>query len=473
LKALIYQVGRFDNPKDSVKNFFIKDFHGEKVDYSNWAELSSLFLKDFLLQKGFEAKTVLVYPVSIVFNNKFVNYITPDSMKSELLSIFETPSMYLKNPDDFISKINLENKRDDKLIVHSLGEYMGISLDASYDDIVLEVLFDITKRYLEEPFKRLYIDISSGHNIYISAMLEASRHFAVFSYLMHWVDEKNVPEIYISFSDPILGSSASSYEINIQKQNFTAFFASLINRKEASEHNFSFLRNIYSEPKDVPKGAEGTKIKQQIREKRKKLREKVEMFCYLFSAIKNNVPLYLYYQHYHSEGEVIEEILKLIENAKEKLLKDFKSSAYLDKGAYLKALLSLGFYLGIIRVLEMFNITMFCQDRGIELDTIKKNFIGIYDIFKIPTNYVMLGNEISNTEKFLNELDDIKNWTGLYKLISPSSSQTDPDERNYFAHSGFERNVTEVRMNEGKIFVRYAHNTNMNIINCWLKSRIE
>ncbi|WPX08764.1 TM1812 family CRISPR-associated protein [Anaerocellum danielii] len=110
--------------------------------------------------------------------------------------------------------------------------------------IVLEILFDMMERYIddkkEKDIDEIYLDISSGHNIYISAMIEASRHFAVLTKLMHWIHEERQPRIYLTFSDPITGRTAESYELHIQPQSYTAFFSSPINKKEACDHNFSF-----------------------------------------------------------------------------------------------------------------------------------------------------------------------------------------------------------------------------------------
>ncbi|ADQ41977.1 CRISPR-associated protein, MJ1666 family [Caldicellulosiruptor acetigenus I77R1B] len=470
---VIYQVGRLDNPAQATKEFYIKNFHGEKVDESGKAELSSIVLRDFLRKRNYEAKTVIVYPVSIVFNSKLPEYIQPEELKNELVEIFKDPSNYLKNPHEFIDRIELERNRDEKLIVHSLGEYLGISLDANYDDIVLEILFDMIERYLKGELEELYLDISSGHNIYISAILEAARHFAVFSHLVNWIDDTKSPKIYITFSDPIIGSSAKSFEIHIQQQRFTAFFSSPIKSKEAADYNFSFLREIYPDPNNNSKGSEAVKLKQQAREKRKKLKEKIEMFCLLFSAIKNNVPLYLYYQHYHSADEIKEEIFKLIDHAKARLCSDYQKSPNLNKRAYIDAVLSLGFYIGIVNVLEKYNVTMFCHDTGIDIETVKNSFSEIYLIFRLHTNIVMLGNEVSNTQEKLKQIGDISTWTGLYRIIDPDKSAGEIDPRNFFAHSGFERNATEVRTENDRVLVRYSLNVNFNDINCWLKRRLE
>lgn len=237
---VIYQVGRLDDPKKSTQEFCIKNFLGEKVNESGRAELSSFVLRDFFRKRGDEAKTVIVYPASIVFNKFLQNYIQPEELKNELLDIFTNPSSYFKNPYEFLDRIQLETSKDEKIIVHSLGEYLGWNFDANYDDIVLEILLDMIERYLNGELEELYLDISSGHNIYISAILEAARHFAVFSNLMEWMDVHKLPKIFLVFSDPIIGSSANNFEIHIQQQNFTAFFLRQLNEKRLQSSTFHF-----------------------------------------------------------------------------------------------------------------------------------------------------------------------------------------------------------------------------------------
>lgn len=472
---LIYQVGRFDNPKSAFQNFVIKDFFGETVNFQKTSELSSFVLRDFLLERGGEAKVVVVYPVSIILNEKLKDFVEDDDLKKELAYILENPVPFLKNPFEIFEKIPLEGSKDHKLIVHSLGMYLGgrVELYGKYEDIVLEILFDMIERYLSEDIEEIYIDISSGHNIYISAMLEAVRNFAVFTKLMHWIHKEKQPKVFITFSDPIIGRSEKLHQIHIQMQNFAAFFSSPISKREAVDLNFSFLRNIYKEPNISQKGNGAVILKQEVRKKRKGLKEKIELFTILFSAIKNNVPLYLYYHPYHSLEEIKQELVNLIEHAKSDLIKDFEKSPQLDKKAYLDVILSLGFYMGIVEVLERYNVTMFCEEDGLDINELKRVFAEIYSIFELPMNIIMLGNEVSNDTEKIEKVGEIPQWTRLRKIVDPTKPILDEaDERNFFAHSGLEGNVTEVKYDGQSIRIRYIHALCKPTIDCWLKERI-
>lgn len=471
---IIYQVGRMDY-RAAQQQFVIRDFEGVNYNFDVKSELSSFALKEFLKSQRIDSKVVLIYPVSIVLNEGLVNANFDDDLKNELREIFKNPSNYLKNPSDIIQRIPLEKARDEKIIIHSLGTYLKenpIELDSSYDDIVLEILLDMLKRYLKEEVDVFYIDISSGHNIYISAIIEASRHFAVFSRLVNWLYKEKIPRIYVVFSDPILGSAATSFDIHIQPQIYTAFFSSPITREDVALNNFSFLKNIYEEINNNGKGSSAVLQKQQIRQNRKSLREKLEMFVCIFSAIKNNTPLYIYYQPYHTISDIKEELIKLINHAESCLTQRYLNSPKLDKGAYLKAILSLGFYMGLVNALEEYGVTLFCQNTGLDIKVLKETFEKICDIFTLPMNKIMLGNEISNDSGKIEKFGSSFDWTRLLRILYPEKNLSNCDERNYFAHSGFEGNITDVRFDGENIFVRYKDNCDFGKIASWLKSRV-
>lgn len=129
--------------------------------------------------------------------------------------------------------------------------------------------------------------------------------------------------------------------------------------------------------------------------------------------------------------------------------------------------------MGIVEVLERYNITMFCQQTGFDLEKLGQTFAQIYTIFGIPMNYTMLGNEISNDTEKIQQHGEIDKWTRLRKIVDPVKSISDePDERNFFAHSGLEGNVTEVRYDGEKVYVRYIQVLPQSTIDCWLKKRV-
>ncbi|GAB6078507.1 TM1812 family CRISPR-associated protein [Hydrogenobaculum acidophilum] len=177
---------------------------------------------------------------------------------------------------------------------------------------------------------------------------------------------------------------------------------------------------------------------------------------FFFSALKNNTPLVLYQFEYDEYNNIIDFVKDLINEIKIKLSKDWQNSANLSKSEYLKALLSLGFYAGIIEVLSKENIKN-CPD-GVDIDEIESKF-AIYRYFDLTANVPMLRNEIYNLQKGKDEENNrlidkaSNNWEKIGNFLYGRDGQWNP--RNFFAHAGFERTVTEIRKKDNKLYLRY------------------
>jgi CRISPR-associated protein Csx1 len=442
----IYQVGRFDKNYNKDINFIIDD-----KTYK--AKLSSISLKNYF-QK--QPKLILIYPVSIMYNQSALQN---NDEFSQIIS--EKISNYLENPKEVL-KVHPHNKdADDFLVIHSIGEYKLFSniekFEGTYDDIVLAILCDMIKRLLEEKNKEneFYIDISSGHNIYVSAMLEALRHFSVFSKLLNWQNKKLIPKTYITFSDPILGSSAKEFKIHIQELRFKVFFSSPVSKNDIDKNK---------------KDRISKKLYENNKERKNKLDEFFEKFIILYSAIKNNTPLVLYHFEYNKHNEIINFIKEIIEEIENKLSNNWRKSPSLSKDDYLKIILSLGFYAGIVEVLENKNIKKYDFEKGVGLDEIKHKAKCIYEIFNLNPLIHILGHEIYNLKEGKDEkgkklIEKVsEKWEKLDKYLYGEGNSF--KERNFIAHAGFERNITEVRKENNQLYFRYDSKFNEEIKSC-------
>jgi len=440
----IYQIGRFDRNYNQDLNFIYK-----KTLYPS--PLSSISLKRYFNNN---ATLVLIYPVSIVYNENALQSLKDDPFA---ININANISDYLAYPK-MILKHHPHNVGNEFLVVHSLGEYtvkklnVKVDLEASYDDIVLEILLDMIERYLEKKNEKneFYVDISSGHNIYVAALLEAVKHFSVFSQLMNWQNKDLRPNIYITFSDPILGSSATQYQIYIQPIEFKALFSSPVKKDDIDLGSGCRLSYRYFKDKE---------------EIKKKLDEILNQFGIVFSAIKNNSPLALYHYGCHDLKEIIDILKRIIEDIEDKLSKDWKHSPNLSKDSYLKIILSLGFYAGIAEVLESNKIQKYGEE-GVALNEIKEKFgsagNSIYEIFNLHTHVSLSGYEIHNLQHGKGQENKTlieracETWEKLGKYLLYEDETSDFNERNFLAHVGFERTVTEVRKMSDKLYVRYS-----------------
>jgi CRISPR-associated protein Csx1 len=187
--------------------------------------------------------------------------------------------------------------------------------------------------------------------------------------------------------------------------------------------------------------------------------------AYLFySALRNNLPLVVYYfctleEYRYTENDVkslLEEIVNLL---KQKLDRNLKESPDLNFDDLRKLFMMLGLAVGIIRVLEKHGICKGIKE-GVYLHNIEQLFVeeenSIYRYFELTTNILYLRQEIQNN--FLDEKkrDSITNeWRLLRDIAKLHDESINP--RNVVAHCGFEKNITEVKKSDnGDIIIRYT-----------------
>jgi CRISPR-associated protein Csx1 len=279
--------------------------------------------------------------------------------------------------------------------------------------------------------------------------------------LEDFLNEKNI-KVFIAISEPIFGKPNPDKRYKIFK-NFQldakGFFYFPEKPQENSENAFSKYAKKLSE---TIRDEEDGKLKGKINDMLYK--------TYLFySALKNNLPLVVYYlctleEYRYTENDVknlLEEIVNLL---KQRLDENLKESPDLDFDDLRKLFMMLGLAVGIIRVLEKRGI---CKEikEGVYLHNIEQLFAedksSIYRYFGLKTNILYLQQEIQNN--FLNKKRKnlITNEWKLLKYIleeKPDENDTQIHPRNVLAHCGFERNITEVRKtNNGDILIKYTN----------------
>lgn len=421
--VIVYQVGRLRGEK---KTFFVRDASVFKRE----AELSSFVLKEYMKAQGKEVEVVLVYPVSIVLEGK-------DGKDATRLSC----------PRDYINEKPFEKERDHLLVVHSLGTYQNVELKGWYDDIVLELFFDMVKRYLDSTPEAVYFDISSGQNIYIAAMMEAASYLAIFTKLLSWAENKSL-QIFTIFSDPIIGrENVGEYEIHIEKRfydvSFTSPLISLFKRTENNTRNFENWLNIIL--KSIYNGDD-----EQQKVAKKSLLEKLRQSLTLYSSIMNSLPLCACYMGRQVVEEIKQEISRLIEDAEKKLYSNYEFSPRLNKEIYTSVLCQLAIYIGMIELLKRNNLHNFNPNDGIDLKSLSEAFRDI--LSKVGQNTMLLMNETDYFARTIaGYLKNQKNvrfgeWLNMYEILN--SKPEEPHERNFFAHAGLERNITQVILND-------------------------
>jgi len=430
---VIYQIGRLDtNITNKIK------FKLEDITYGEF--LSSFALKKYIKN----ASLVLIYPISLPFNKNLCQEKSklPRDFKKEIETIIKNPKRYFETPEEFFKKHPHTEEADSFILIHSIGDYENQKFEGNFYDIVFKIFLDMVKRYLEKPFKALFVDVSSGHNIYISALLEATKHFSVFSQLSNWYEKEKIPEVYLAFSEPIIGSSAQEYTIYWEPTKFIAFFSSPVKYNDIS--NYQLARDIARENREL----------------KRKIQDFLENFSITFSSIKNNIPLSLYHFPHHKSEEIKNFIFEIISLIQKLLRTNWKVSSNISYKNFLNLLLSLSLYMGITEVLDKENIQEYNQENGLSLSEIKRKFTfkknNLFRYFNLSNNFQYVGTEINNIEGKLKE-NESQEWQLLYKFISGRNRSL--HKRNFFAHCGFEENITQIRKGKNdRIFIRWVKN---------------
>jgi CRISPR-associated protein Csx1 len=444
---LIYQIGRLDAGAFNPIKF---EVNGKEYT----ALLSSFALKQSFSENGDASKVILIYPVSLLLNKnapKIENF--PEDFKLAVESILNNKnelSYYLSDPYPYFDKHPHSKEANGFIVIHSIGQYEGINFSVTLEELILEIFIDMVKRYQNESFSELYLDISSGHNIYTSALLESGRLFLTFYKLQNFNLKENGLKVFITFSDPIVPPYNRTFQVHkdfcLEVKTFFSF-PEKPNQNNLKDAYSKFAKDLVGEDKEL------RPFKRQL----------TKLFSYgyfFYSAIKNNTPLVLYTWEYHQEEEIDKGIADLINFVKQRLYTNYQSTPGLKFDLFRKAFLMLSIYKGIVKVLKEYKIF---KKEEVELEELARNFRdenqSLYNCFELKQNREYFSHEYSNTFEREGERGGIKDkipehYVLLRELIKGESDEIKP--RNFIAHCGFERNCVYIRRQGAQVFVKYG-----------------
>ncbi|MFZ5590853.1 MAG: TM1812 family CRISPR-associated protein, partial [Bacillota bacterium] len=161
------------------------------------------------------------------------------------------------------------------------------------------------------------------------------------------------------------------------------------------------------------------------------------------------------------------------------LQNDYHTSPNLCRTSYTKAILALGFYLGMVEVLQARKVT-WREEVSVPARQFKDTFKNIYHKFGLPLNYTFLGNEINSLENKIKKTKlEPEKWYTVATLEQRKPGN--PDKRNFFAHSGMEKNLTEFLASPAEIYFCYTHQyidqqgqeqDSISLIKKWLREEV-
>lgn len=438
MKKIILQIGRVDKNIDQN----IKFCYGNKY-YEN--PLSSFSLRDYFKDINDIVKVCLIYPVSLPLNENLKNKTSQDSNYNdffkeinELLSDKNKIQKYFNDPACLFEKHPHSKLADTFLVVNSIGSYCGIKLDANLHEIILHILIFLINEYLSEQFDEIYIDISSGLNFYITALIESLRYFYVWVSLYNiWENIERIKS-FISYTDPIIGRINDSFNIYTYDISFSVQFQSPINSEEIEKINNEIIVNSLNLKRELKRQAN----------------QYLEEFLVIFNCFDNSTPIYLYSSTYSK----FEDILRYFQLILNRIIDKFKTN-YIELFNYdfrnfIKFLLSFSFLLGL-RKLMVENKINYKESKGTTIKNID-HFIEILKKLNLRSQSNFLaGEKRKNFEHkdFLSKYNELKKgklneWVYLRDLLEYGSKSSPINSRNFFSHAGFERNVTMIKIED-------------------------
>ena len=434
--SLILQIGRLD--KDFEKNIKFK-YNGKFEE----GPLSSIALKKII---GNKLKIILIYPVSLALNSIFKERNDNDFFRemNQIINNDEEKKDYIKNPIDFYKNHPHSKLVNSFFCIHSIGTYENTKFEASVQDIALFIFAKLIEEYAKSNFsyKKIFVDVSSGLNIYVTALLEALRYFQTWEKLFNLSNSSL--ECFVVYTDPIIGRKKDEenieYNIYEYKTDVKAFFSSPISYD------------------DFNKGLSKRVVEESLKASRKTkddLNKYLENYLILYSAFVNAAPLILYNVDYISLNDIEKFINGLIEIIIKKFEEDFTKSPNFNFTDLIKVILSLAFFRGLLNLINENEISK----KTICIEDILNKTTHLYEKLNLSIQSGLIKYEIHNTFKNNRSLTINEN-EGFKKLSEclPYDINDSLNARNFFAHAGFERTVTLIKKEDNLIYLKYDEN---------------
>ncbi|MHA1371204.1 MAG: TM1812 family CRISPR-associated protein [Promethearchaeota archaeon] len=348
-------------------------------------------------------------------------------------------------------------------VIPAKGRYNQYEYNTSIETIITMMFLHI----LEDNPDEIYIDISTGHNIYPIALLEAARRYLTYKKLENLLQnadnintQRKISGIHVLFV-PQIFKGTTEVKVEFYDLDVKAFFA--LPRCE-------FNRICGSRTHDI------------IDDDYKRLSRRINLIrsnlIMSFNALKRNIPLAFYYLplfKIHLDEEEIEVNLPLVSTIEKDLLRFImKKSKPINAGGVIERLpfssiqvsnifFSFALYKSLIKFASKLERPT--------VDEIEEYFNAIYrkENIGLASNVDFLSNELqrirdkvktSNSSEFV----EFQLLSNLFSTGGSSSLK-----RNFFAHCGFIYDFTMVkRESDGSIIICWKNRHLAEII-AWLR----
>jgi len=256
--------------------------------------------------------------------------LVPESLVTEVASDEDEAKELLSSREKLANRVSSKLRSSELLedgdglwVVQSVGTYPAnekfrINFLNTVDNVVASLIFDLLELERIKKHEEIILDISTGHNIYTTSLIDVARTLVVYFKLERIISGEKVPKFKIAYSPPILESI--SYPIRYYDFDVKAFFdlpnkkpikiEELLKDKENKELRKEISTNFENEKVEFIKLINETKI--------------------AYNAIRYNVPLAYFDDKIVSfeidEEEVLNELRNVLryitEGKKEQLRND-------------------------------------------------------------------------------------------------------------------------------------------------------
>ncbi len=395
----------------------------------------------------------------VIDGQKFETFLSSDALRryferreKEVKIIFFVPESLLvtKKLQEYENLLSERGVSNFELVeIPSVGEYnfgdQRRFFISNVDAIIVATLLKIVK---DRP-EILYIDVSTGQNIYTAQLLEASRNYLLFRNLETILQSEQVYKAYVCFVPPIT-PDVQIYNVEIENLVVdTSFTLPDLNTKYVDEIDYPEI------PVEVKRILE-KRMRAQLRFKNDSaMKNLLEELKIAYNAIKLNIPL-TFYQILNMEIDpesVVAEFIKYVRELLEPVYREnYSIRLPMNARQIVNTLLSISLYSSI----KKFKHTL----TEPEIEEIGEKFGEIYSNQKLglKSNKYFLGRDLRKIKEVTSKK---KSWLSRRGELLGKLKSKDPflytpkpfDERNFFAHSGFLDDCTIVSHKNGKLYV--------------------
>jgi CRISPR-associated protein Csx1 len=395
--------------------------------------------------RAYENK-ILAFAVKEWLKDAEVVFLVPESLVTLIESDLNKAVELFRDMNEFKDRImELLGRSDvDIMIIPSVGVYSGnytVKFEGSIENTIVYVFTELVKRGFDE----IYADVSTGQNVYMTAMLEALRRYVTYRKLRRILQGEEGASLKLLYTPPVL-KERLEYNVEIYDFEVNAFFSLPTLDTSAFCVNVDDRKMLNKKYGKFVKG---------------ELSKAVKLLRMSFNAILHNAPLAFYHDeilNFSIDVDGIErKLLEIFDDIDESRSIEVRDGCaevrriVLDSHNVINTFFATSLLSSIV---EFWRSNVFgCKA---ELNGVVETFGRIYGNLGLSVNKRFLERDAESIKERCKELKEgeEKLLIDLYAIHGALRGSSDR-KRNFFAHSGFLREITKVKKENCEVLLSY------------------